>query len=1465
MKYMKNIYYKGMKIILLLLCFSFLSFVINAQVATWEVQSDNSYASKEVIEGEEGHFTFTPVQNIAVGFISELALEEGGEFQNGFLIEGEVCLILENGKVIGEYGEISSSTSLKLLRNGSFIEYHKNDERIHTGSIEMNDGLKVQVYDFGGNLNNIDNFGEDFIGIGDDVLSHYDRCNVLSEGPPNSVPPYEPNPITNEEKNWTQTTIYNGKGEDDCHIIGEARQYYDDLGRPTQAQTKDIMGDKVWAIQTIYDVYGRPVISTLPAPTGQNFIEYDINFIRNQNENDYNWADDFDKQVNFNNDNDADDLGELNYPRTFATGTPGTLGYYYAGTNPVDGERATTDYPYSRIEYSEITGAARRVASPGNEHRMGRGHESSSYTMKLANKHELFTVLGYGISPLDWVLKYDENNDGKSDFYDDKQVVPTTTIPMTSHKFLKTIGIDADGKQAVVFSDYNGNEIAKALVGTTATNLQKIVAYVQPGNFHDFHIPQGCAIVSIQGTTECDPQTTPTYTFYDLKNDKNLGNSIPSNPGFYRVVVDENGGCAELKYTVNYYNYTVNVYNDKNQLVASVPPNGVNPVSINFHAGNHPQITLPLHTQLSLFRHNFKGQLLWSQTVDAGKTRYAYSTDGKLRYTQNAKQKIDGRFSYTNYDRVGRVIEVGEYEPPYYNSVPQSPTTAYYFPDDPMRDIVGIHQAVYAPTNVNFVATNPISEIHSATYSAYDSPVSGSGRTQRFTIGKLSKTWNENGITWYSYNAEGELVWEAINTIDLGTKYTDYTYDLIGNVTRVEYQKSATDAFTHFYTYDFDGRITIVQTEDAQGNKKTQAQYDYYQDGSVKELDIAQGLQTMQYRYTIHGWLKSINGDHINNSSNNDNVFSMSLEYYEGDYNPANDATNDLTFDNSTWEESFTGNITAWRWKNNTGIGSFDGRYGYKFHYNARNELAEAKFGQSVVSDAGNAYINIYTDNRYRTSYQYDMNGNITTLNRRAGSSSTIDMQTYHYYSGTNKLSNIQDIIQSSTVGDIGNQANNNYIYNNIGELIQDTDENNKIFYDVYGKVTEVKTLAGVTKVKYYYDANGQRIKKASYNNGSVAKFTYYIGGSIYEDLGGIPEQKEVTINGSGRIGVAYINGTMVDYHYELTDHLGNVRAVIKKAAPGSATPLVVLSYADYYAFGWQMPGRNQQGDYRYAYQGQEKDPETGWEAFELRMYDGRVGRWMTTDPYSQFHSPYLAMANDPINRIDPDGGFVPFGTIAGAIIGAGVALYKNENVWKGALSGAAAGAVFDAIVYTGGLAAAPLLAAGGGTTFGSALVTGATAIVAGGASGATGAIVEQGWDYIADGTPFNGREIRNSAIFAAALGPLGGVAHRYASKVFSRVYKYFDLRSVRKMNASSLGVKSDKAIRELLIVDGDFRGGLDLLIKETGSTEAQVLLARYNRMVIENMHGIIHPKNYQAELDSIITKVFNILDATKR
>tara|TARA_Y100001968_G_scaffold296116_1_gene304085 strand:+ start:173 stop:472 length:300 start_codon:yes stop_codon:yes gene_type:complete len=64
------------------------------------------------------------------------------------------------------------------------------------------------------------------------------------------------------------------------------------------------------------------------------------------------------------------------------------------------------------------------------------------------------------------------------------------------------------------------------------------------------------------------------------------------------------------------------------------------------------------------------------------------------------------------------------------------------------------------------------------------------------------------------------------------------------------------------------------------------------------------------------------------------------------------------------------------------------------------------------------------------------------------------------------------------------------------------------------------------------------------------------------------------------------------------------------------------------------------QSEYRYKYQGQEKDAEKGMGAFELRLCDARIGRWLTTDPAGQYSSPYLGMGNSPISsRVNPNGG----------------------------------------------------------------------------------------------------------------------------------------------------------------------------------------------------------------------------------
>ena len=105
----------------------------------------------------------------------------------------------------------------------------------------------------------------------------------------------------------------------------------------------------------------------------------------------------------------------------------------------------------------------------------------------------------------------------------------------------------------------------------------------------------------------------------------------------------------------------------------------------------------------------------------------------------------------------------------------------------------------------------------------------------------------------------------------------------------------------------------------------------------------------------------------------------------------------------------------------------------------------------------------------------------------------------------------------------------------------------------------------------------------------------------------------------------------------------------------------------DYFSGGMAMPNRQiVNGEpYRYAFQGQEKDPETGKEAFQLRLWDGRIGRWLSPDPYGQFDSPYLGMGNDPINGIDPDGGFKWkwFARLVNfAIAGDGVQWSKSKN-----------------------------------------------------------------------------------------------------------------------------------------------------------------------------------------------------------
>jgi RHS repeat-associated protein len=187
-----------------------------------------------------------------------------------------------------------------------------------------------------------------------------------------------------------------------------------------------------------------------------------------------------------------------------------------------------------------------------------------------------------------------------------------------------------------------------------------------------------------------------------------------------------------------------------------------------------------------------------------------------------------------------------------------------------------------------------------------------------------------------------------------------------------------------------------------------------------------------------------------------------------------------------------------------------------------------------------------------------------------------------------------------------------------------------------------VKDSADRLVATFVYNERNQRIKKINYNAGTPSITTWYIVDatgrelSIYDNSSGSTAQTEMPLYGSNRLGVVEKNGATLAYIYELKDHLGNVRVTVDRNK-------VLQSWIDYLAFGEVNPERHAFSAYtrRSEYQGEsaQYDAETEWNSFDLRMYDARIGRWLSVDPYGQHWSPYEGMGNNPAMFIDPTGG----------------------------------------------------------------------------------------------------------------------------------------------------------------------------------------------------------------------------------
>jgi RHS repeat-associated protein len=265
-----------------------------------------------------------------------------------------------------------------------------------------------------------------------------------------------------------------------------------------------------------------------------------------------------------------------------------------------------------------------------------------------------------------------------------------------------------------------------------------------------------------------------------------------------------------------------------------------------------------------------------------------------LVVSQNAKQANPAnspegggtkRYSYTLYDELGRLTQVG-----------QKPTAAV------MNQTVSRNKTSLD----NFLNNGPAKE--QITRTVYDVSYINGGTdlgtnlVQRNLRNRVSysqvvatepstpsnpDSWAgvHSTATFYTYDIHGNVdvllqdynegPMREVNSGANRYKKIAYTYDLIsGKVNTVTYQpdyydvsgnlKHHIDRFYHQYEYDAENKLTLVRTSHDGIIWEDDARYYYYKHGPLARTELGQQqVQGIDYAYTLQGWLKGVNSTAI--------------------------------------------------------------------------------------------------------------------------------------------------------------------------------------------------------------------------------------------------------------------------------------------------------------------------------------------------------------------------------------------------------------------------------------------------------------------------------------------------------------------------------------------------------------------------------------------------------------------------
>ena len=371
-------------------------------------------------------------------------------------------------------------------------------------------------------------------------------------------------------------------------------------------------------------------------------------------------------------------------------------------------------------------------------------------------------------------------------------------------------------------------------------------------------------------------------------------------------------------------------------------------------------------------------------------------------------------------------------------------------------------------------------------------------------------------------------------------------------------------------------------------------------------------LQSVDYRYSIQGWLKSINDPAT--STGETDLFSMSFHYNQVPAPCGVDA-------------QFSGNITAMNWKS----AFYNQDQNYCFGYDGFDRLTEAKYSEGTNYDTN-------VDGFSMAVERYDANGNIKELSRKSASTGSVrDIDDLTYTHTGNRLKTVDDQTgDAEGFSDNGNISGTEYQFDHNGNLTQDVNKGiTSIEYNILNLPSRIEINNGAKFIEYEYSASGDKLKQ-TVSDGNNTYARTYIGNYHYYD-----NTLSFVSHGFGRV----VRDGVQTWQYEffLKDHLGNSRVSFMKD-PSSNAPLQIQE-DHFYPYGMKMYGLSYMhgaspASNRYVFTGKELQDDLGlnWYDFQARHYDPVIGLWTTMDPMREFHSGYNFVGNNPMNAVDPDG-----------------------------------------------------------------------------------------------------------------------------------------------------------------------------------------------------------------------------------